>query len=258
MSIHRYCVPALLIALAAVPARGQMASQGDTVYAPESLTVPPRALNVAEFGELLGSLYPAQLRDAGASGRVDVRFVVGANGIPRDAAVLASTDTLLQAPALAAVMALRFSPAEVEGRPVATWAALPVSWEAPALPPPTAATAEAPATEPAPTLAPGHTYEVEDVDQPPRLLNRRLLTMRLEQEYPTVLRDAGLGGDVEVRFRVNPSGEASDFSIRRSSDPHFNAVSMHVLRGLRFAPARLDGEPVAVWVCLPIQWRIAR
>ncbi|HEX8317592.1 energy transducer TonB [Longimicrobium sp.] len=256
MSIHRYCIPALLVALAAVPARAQMASPSDTVYAPEALTVPPRALNVAEFGELLGRLYPAQLRDAGASGRVDVRFVVGANGIPRDAAVLASTDSLLQAPALAAVMALRFSPAEVEGRPVATWAAIPVSWEAPAPPPPTAEPAAT--AESAPTLAPGHTYEVEDVDEPPRLLNRRLLTMRLEQEYPAVLRDAGLGGEVEVRFRVSPSGEASDFSIRRSSDPQFNAVSMNVLRGLRFAPARLKGEPVAVWLCLPIQWRTAR
>jgi len=256
MSIHRYCVPALLVALAAVPARGQTASPHDTVYAPEAVTVPPRALNVAEFGELLGRLYPAQLRDAGASGRVDVRFVVGANGIPRDAAVLSSTDTLLQAPALAAVMALRFSPAEVEGRPVATWAAIPVRWEAPAPPPPTAETA--PTSEPAPTLAPGHTYELEDVDRPPRLLNRSHLVAALEREFPPALRDAGTQGEVEVRFKVSPSGGVSDLSITRSSDPGFITPSMNVVRGLRFAPARLNGEPVSVWVRLPIQWMVAR
>jgi TonB family protein len=258
MSILRHCVPALLVALAAVPARAQTASPHDTVYAPESLTVPPRALNAAEFGEVLGRLYPAHLREAGVPGRVDVRFVVGADGIPRDPTVLSATDSLLQAPALAAVMALRFSPAEVEGRPVATWAAIPVRWEAPAPAPPTATTAEAaPTAEPAPALAPGHTYEMEDVDQPPRPLNPRQLVMRLEREFPPALRDAGTQGEVEVRFRVSPSGEASDFSITRSSDPGFNAASMNVLRGLRFAPARLNGEPVSVWVRLPMQWQIA-
>jgi TonB family protein len=82
--------------------------------------------------------------------------------------------------------------------------------------------------------------------------------LRLEREFPPVLRDAGIQGEVEVRFRVSPRGEASDFSITRSSDPRFNAASMKVFHGLRFAPARLNGEPVPVWVCLPIQWMIAR
>jgi TonB family protein len=256
MSIYRYCVPALFVTLAAMPARGQTASPQDTVYAPEALTVPPRALNAAEFGEVLGRLYPAHLREAGVPGRVDVRFMVGANGLPRDPTVLSATDSLLQAPALAAVMALRFSPAEVEGRPVATWVSLPVRWEAPAPPPPTADTAAAAGT--IPTLAPGHTYEVEDVDQPPRLLNRGHLVSALEREFPRALRDAGTQGEVEVRFKVSPRGVVSDLSITRSSDPGFNTPSMNVVRGLRFAPARLDGEPVPVWVRLPIQWMAAR
>jgi TonB family protein len=57
-----------------------------------------------------------------------------------------------------------------------------------------------------------------------------------------------------VRFRVNADGTTDSFTVTRSTDTRYNAPSIEVLRRTRFFPGKLDGQAVAVWMELPIQW----
>nr|WP_240978885.1 energy transducer TonB [Longimicrobium terrae] len=73
--------------------------------------------------------YPPARRAAGVSAQVTVRIVVGADGLPRDTRVVASTDSAFDAPTLQAVKLLRFSPARVGGRAVQVHVQVPIYWQ---------------------------------------------------------------------------------------------------------------------------------
>ncbi|WP_419938608.1 TonB family protein [Candidatus Palauibacter sp.] len=77
---------------------------------------------------------------------------------------------------------------------------------------------------------------------------RRLLV----RFYPEDLKSAGIGGRVQVWFRVNESGVVGRRKLRRSSGyDALDAAALAVARGMRFDPATHDGERSAVWVS---QW----
>ncbi|HEY0021356.1 MAG TPA: energy transducer TonB [Longimicrobium sp.] len=124
----RHLLPALVLALlSALPAAAQ--SDDEAAYELSAVTVRPRPLNVAELQTELERLYPPALRDAGVTGSVQVRFRVNTDGTVSSLEITSSTDRRFDAPTLAAVSLLRFSPAEVDGRPVPVWAELPIQWQ---------------------------------------------------------------------------------------------------------------------------------
>ncbi|HEY7769043.1 TonB family protein [Longimicrobium sp.] len=124
----RHLLPVLALALlSALPAAAQPDDQA--AYELSAVTVPPRPLNVAELQTELERLYPPALRDAGVTGSVQVRFRVNTDGSVSSLEITSSTNRLFDAASLAAVSRLRFSPAEVDGRPVPVWAELPIEWQ---------------------------------------------------------------------------------------------------------------------------------
>jgi TonB family protein len=100
-------------------------------------------------------------------------------------------------------------------------------------------------------------YEMSEVTVHPRPLNVAELQTELERLYPPALRDAGVSGSVQVRFRVNTDGTASSPEITSSTDPRFDAPTLAAVSRLRFSPAEMDGRPVPVWAELPINWQVA-
>jgi TonB family protein len=121
-------LPALALALlSALPAGAQ--PDDEAAYELSAVTVPPRPLNVAELQAELERLYPPVLRDAGVGGLVQVRFRVNTDGTVSNLEITSSTNHMFDEPSLAAVSRLRFSPAEVDGRPVPVWAELPIQWQ---------------------------------------------------------------------------------------------------------------------------------
>ncbi|HYR08714.1 MAG TPA: energy transducer TonB [Longimicrobium sp.] len=223
-------------------ARAPRLPEGVVVYALDSVSVRPMPRNFREFEAAVRQLYPAELRGSGASAQVLAGFAVDPDGRPVYAQVLESTDARFDAATLQAVNLLRFQPARLGREAVPVWMEVPVEWEEAA--PPGAG---------ADTLG---AYEVEMVSSPPRARNTRTLGHTLARLYPPEMRDAGRGGQVSVRFIVQPDGRTSHARIVRSTNSAFDMPALDVVRTLRFDPALLNGHPVRVWVELPLQWRV--
>jgi protein TonB len=104
------------------------------------------------------------------------------------------------------------------------------------------------------------TYELSAVEEQPRPTNVAELQRQLERNYPPLLRDAGVTGTVQVRFRVLEDGrvDAESIQVTNSSHEQFNDPTIRSVQRLRFRPAKVNNRAVKVWVELPIQWQVAR
>jgi TonB family protein len=72
----------------------------------------------------------------------------------------------------------------------------------------------------------------------------------LQPAYPSALRSAGLEGEVEVEFVIDPSGRVRSGSLRILRGDHalFVRAVREALSGHRFLPAEAGGVRVAVLV----------
>jgi TonB family protein len=110
--------------------------------------------------------------------------------------------------------------------------------------------------------APGPVAEVNgsavldesQVDAPPmRLSGPRL-------QYPPLLRDAGIEGQVIVECVVDATGQVDSASIVVVSSTHkaFELPAVDVVKGSHFRPAMLSGVPRAVRIRQPVEFHIMR
>lgn len=243
--IFRLVVP-LAVCAATIPLTAQApAGARDTVYDLDQVQVRPAPLNAPVLAAALRTTYPPHLEEAGIGGAVVVAMVIGADGQPRDARLVSSTDTAFDAPSIAMVSLLRFSPAQVDGRAVGVRLELPINWE------PGARLVDAPPPDS------GDAYELTEVEVEPRLINRETVVRAMQREYPPHLRDAGVAGAAEVRFRVDEDGSVSHASVL-SAHPQFGVPALRVVQLMRFEPATVGGASVKAWVVLPMQWQISR
>jgi TonB family protein len=266
----RTLLAALSLLLAASPAAAQDAPGPDSgrVYELAEVETPPRPMNVADLRAALDAGFPPERLAQGAGGTANVSFVVGTDGAVRQARVVSSTDAAFDAPSLSALAILRFSPATVDGTPVATRVELPIQWQAPA-PVAQAEHAGEGVVSPAgvteegervyamsDVVVEGRTYEVSEVDHRPQPRSAADLRHQMVRNQPPALGGQGsrATATVQVRFRVNPDGTTDSFTVTRSTDTRYDAPSIAALRNLRFFPGKLDGQNVAVWMELPLQW----
>lgn len=239
----------VLALLAAAPAVAQPAA--GRVYELNEVEVLPRPQNGAEFAAALRESYPQSLREAGVGGTVHVSFVLGPDGQPGDVHVVSTPDSAFNAPTEHAVSLLRFTPAQVQGQPVAVHVEQPITWRAE----PAAVAATAPvAPESGASGNAEDGYELSAVDELPRPVNGPVFARSLAREYPASMRNAGTSARVVVRFLVGVDGSTSRYTITRTTHTAFNQPTLRALQALRFRPARLNGQPVKVWVEQPIEW----
>ena len=112
-------------------------------------------------------------------------------------------------------------------------------------PPPTQGGADISA---APTFTP---YEVA-----PELKNRAEVGRALQRYYPPMLRDAGMGGTVNVWFFIDEQGRVKDTRIDKSSGhDQLDQAALRVADIMEFSPALNREKRVQVWVSLPITFR---
>lgn len=100
------------------------------------------------------------------------------------------------------------------------------------------------------------TYEPDLVDELPRPMNLSDFSRALESNYPPALRLAGVGGEVQARFRVLRDGsvDRESITIVQTADAQLNEPTIRSVSTLHWRPGRSAGCPVAVWVQLPIVW----
>jgi TonB family protein len=91
---------------------------------------PPELTNGAEVWQALARAYPRRLRDARVGGAAMARMRITAEGSvdPATVRVLWATRPEFGAAALQVAQRMRWRPATVEGRPVAAWTLLPVTY----------------------------------------------------------------------------------------------------------------------------------
>lgn len=133
-------------------------------------------------------------------------------------------------PALAFVVAAAASPARAQNTPAADTAA---------------AQAE-------------QVYELNVVEEQPNLLNRRDVSRLVAALYPPEQQSRGETGTATVRFVIQRDGtvDSARVTIVHASIPEFAEPAAATARAMRFRPARLNGQSVAVWVTLPITFTL--
>ena len=92
----------------------------------------------------------------------------------------------------------------------------------------------------------------------PSLLNDGEVAKLLRESHPPLLRDAGVGGSAEVRFRVGSDGVVDPASVfvLRSSHEEFALAAARIVPRMRFQPASYNGEPFPTWVELPLTFQV--
>jgi protein TonB len=91
----------------------------------------------------------------------------------------------------------------------------------------------------------------------PQLTNLQEVQRALTREYPTVLRDSGIGGTVQVWFFIDEDGRVQQTQINSSSGYEaLDQAALNVAEVYRFSPALNRENKVAVWVALPITFQV--
>ena len=110
--------------------------------------------------------------------------------------------------------------------------------EAPPAPP---ATGEAAA--PAPDLP---------IDAMPRVVDAPIA-------YPEAARKQGIEGVVQVKALVGADGKVSEASVDPAQDvsPLLVQAALEAVRRWTFEPARAAGQPCAVWIVVPVAFRLS-
>ena len=242
-------------------------------------TVAPDRINDAEIVRALEREYPPLLRDAGIGGTVVVWFFIDERGVVRNQFVQESSGhEALDEAALRVAPAFRFTPALNRDQAVPVWVTFPITFR-------TgggggeAVQSEMDATEARRRAAveratrvmearvaagEGEEGEAGDVDisaspaftpytTAPRRTNDQEVVRAMEREYPPLLRDAGIGGTVNVWFFIDEEGVVRNQRIQRSSGHGaLDDAALRVAPVVRFTPALNQGEAVPAWVAFPI------
>jgi protein TonB len=89
----------------------------------------------------------------------------------------------------------------------------------------------------------------------PRLVNPGEIKAALERNYPPLMRDAGIGGDVLLWFFIDEDGVVVNTELKESSGyPALDEAALKIAPLMRFTAAMNRDRKVRVWVSLPINF----
>jgi TonB family protein len=158
------------------------------------------------------------------------------------------------APTRAAVPAatVALTPAKPAATTVAS-SQLPGAPAQPPTPAPTLAVAPAPAQADPQTALPSDVATTQAAPSgatPPRLLSRPT------PKYPPIAAQLRLEATVKVRVLVNEQGRVDEAEVVGAPTRYFDQEALKAARGTRFAPATQGGQPIKMWVELPIKFKL--
>jgi molecular chaperone DnaJ len=215
-----------------------------------AVTQAPRIRNSERVQQSLEKEYPIGLRAARIGGRVEMSFDIDAEGrVERFQIRESSGYSELDAAALRVAEVFEFSPALRGTQRVATSVTFGITF----------GDAGAPGLTGAGGLAPR--AAANDPNQPvpaefdvaPEVSNPERVRQSLLREYPDGLRDAGVGGHVDMWFYVNQQGVVERVQIGQGSGhTALDEAALRVARAFRFTPARRANQPVSTWISLRI------
>jgi protein TonB len=84
-----------------------------------------------------------------------------------------------------------------------------------------------------------------------------MLIHRVEPVYPTLPKQLGRGGRVELRAVIATNGTIQSLQVV-SGDPLFYQSAMDAVRQWRYRPTVLNGEPVEIDTFISVIYNIGR
>ena len=91
----------------------------------------------------------------------------------------------------------------------------------------------------------------------PEIRNRAEIQQALMTQYPAMLRNAGIGGTVEVWFFISEEGRVLDRRVFESSGyAQLDEAALEVADVFRFTPALNRDQIVQVWIRFPIKFQL--
>ncbi|HKK92018.1 MAG TPA: energy transducer TonB [Longimicrobiales bacterium] len=96
-------------------------------------------------------------------------------------------------------------------------------------------------------------------DTPPRLQNAQDVRRALQELYPSELKEAGVGGVVNVWLYIDETGAVQEARVSRSSGAEgLDAAALELAQIMNFESAKHRDRPVAVWVQIPVTFAVGR
>jgi protein TonB len=112
-----------------------------------------------------------------------------------------------------------------------------------------------------PVAVPQRPAIAEPVRQRPRTVHTQLdpamLIHRVEPVYPTLPKQLGRGGRVELRAVIATDGTIQSLQVV-SGDPLFYQSAMEAVRQWRYRPTVLNGEPVEIDTFITVIYNLNR
>jgi len=91
----------------------------------------------------------------------------------------------------------------------------------------------------------------------PDILNRTEIVDAMRRAYPQVLREAGIGGIVQVFFYIDETGHVKTTRLAQSSGyDQLDAAALQVANLYEFSPALNRDKNVPVWVSFPVTFAV--
>ena len=98
---------------------------------------------------------------------------------------------------------------------------------------------------------------VEQMPQFPGGVEALMRYLSSHINYPPMAAENNVQGKVIVQFVVDMSGKVGEVKIVRSVDKELDKEAVRVCKSLpKFTPGRQNGQAVAVWYTLPIQFKL--
>ncbi len=211
----------------AMPPPGSSDPDGDKVFDISSVDVEPNVIHSVQ------PVYPEWARfTGGEKGIVNLKFKVNVDGSVTDVRVLDGRSVFVKS-AVDAISQFRFKPGEREGKPVAVWMTHRISFN-----PPKPMTTSSPGAGDA---ASENVFQFRSVDSKPVVIHS------VQPVYPDIAKEAGLAGDVAMKFTVTVDGTVSDVdAFVLKGGEIFRKPAIDAVRQFLYKPAEHEGKPVAV------------
>jgi protein TonB len=93
----------------------------------------------------------------------------------------------------------------------------------------------------------------------PEIKNRRAAIRIVERYYPKLLKEAGIGGTVNVWVFIDAAGKVKNAQVQKSSgNQSLDDAALRAAQEFEFTPALNRDKRVPVWVAIPITFSVKR
>ena len=182
-------------------------------------------------------------------GKVIAQFVVKSDGSIGEVKIVRSVETALDNEAVRIIKSLpKFTPGRQNGKAVAVWYTLPVTFKH--------SEGEVSTRDVYERIhfdAPRDTVVYHSVEQMPRFPGGEAALMKYIQSHLRYPEETDVEGSVVVQFVVQSNGSIGEVKVVRTLDKALDNEAVKLIKSLpKFTPGRQNGQAVAVWYTLPV------